>query len=112
MSDLVSMKLSKKDRDARMGEVASSSPDMPAYPWGLSVTLDDDVLEKLGLGLGDFTVGNSMTLIAKVDVTACSSNETKGQDARVSVSLQITDLCLEDSGSKATKAADALYGDT
>lgn len=107
---LVSMKLSKKDADAKM-EPSSVAMQGPAYPYGLSLTLDDDALEKLGLTMKDFTVGASMTLIAKVDVTAVSSSEYKGEDARQSISLQITALCLEDGGSKAASVATALYGD-
>jgi hypothetical protein len=110
MSELVSMKLSKKDAKA-MTE-PSTSMQRPAYPYGLSLSLDDEALKKLGVKVEDVEVGATMTLIAKVDVTAVSKNESEGQPARENVSLQITDLCLEDSGSKATKAAGALYGET
>ena len=107
MAKLVSMKVDKKDRDAKME--ATIATESPAYPYGLCLTLDDDALEKLGLEADDFAVGKSMTLVANVDVTSVSSYESKGTDARESVSLQITDLCLEDRGSKAADLADAMY---
>lgn len=109
MSELVSMKLSKKDTDAKM-EPSSLATEKPSYPWGLSLSLDSDVLKKLGLASDDFTAGSSMALIAKVDVTRVSSEEVEGQESRDSVSLQITALCLEDGASTASKAAGALYG--
>ena len=105
---LVSMKMSKADADAKM-EPSSLMTDRPMYPCGLNLNLDDDGLEKLGLTMDDFTVGKSMTLIATVDVTGCSMNERQGEDASTSISLQITDLCLEDGAAKATAAAATLY---
>lgn len=105
---LVSMKISKADREAKTKN-GSIATDAPAYPWGLGINLDDDALEKLGLDVADLKVGATMTLIAKVDVTSLSSNESKGSDAHSSVGLQITDLCLEDGATKAASAAGALY---
>ena len=105
---LVNMKLSKADADAKM-EPSSLMTDRPLFPYGLSLSLDDDGLDKLGLTMDDFTVGKSMTLIAQVDVTGCSMNERQGEDASTNISLQITDLCLEDGAGKATAAAATLY---
>ncbi len=82
--------------------------DAPRYPWGLSLTLDNEGLEKLGLD--DLPeVGATMTLTARVAVTACSMNQSEGGDERRSVSLQITDMAL-DAGKKKS-AESALYGD-
>lgn len=113
MAKLVSMKLSKKEANAMTGSEAAPSSlatDLPAYPWGLTVNLDTDALGKLGLTADDFTVGARLTLIAEVEVTACSRDEMKDQAPRDRVGLQITDLCLEDSASKAGDVADAIYG--
>lgn len=102
---LVSVKLTTAEqKDA----VEPSSADRPRYPWGLSISLDTDTLDKLGMKtLPD--VGEAYMLVARVDVTGVSSNESEGGKAR-SVSLQITDLCLEDA-TKKKSAADVLYGD-
>lgn len=101
---LVSMKMTKSER-AEKNTVSSDAPDRPIYPYGLEVRLDTDALEKLDLDeLPE--VGGEMTLLAKVKVTGASSSDTEYGKSR-SVSLQITDLCLED-GNKdlATKLYD------
>lgn len=110
MAKLVSMKLTKQEAN-RADTVGPSSmvTDTPAYPWGLTINLDTDALDKLGLTADDFTVGDSLTLIAEVEVTACSRDELKDQAPRDRVGLQITDCCLEE-GARAGDAADALYG--
>lgn len=108
MAKLVSMKLSKTDADAKMAP-SSMATDRPAYPWGLSVNLDDDCLEKLGIDIADLKVGGKMSLIAQVEVTSLSSNQSKGSAASQSVGLQITDMCLEDGASKAKAAVETLY---
>lgn len=110
---LVSLKIAKGDRDAKDAAPSSLMTDGPAYPWGLSITLDQDVLDKLDMSIDNFKVGATMALIAKVEVTACSSEERQGSDARQSVGLQITHVCIEEGAGKATSAAKAgaaLYG--
>lgn len=93
---LVSMKIDPKKREEKYAE--SALVDRPIYPWGLSINLDEDALEKLGLEELP-TVGKPLKLLALVDVTSVSSNESKGGESR-SVGLQITDLCLEPAGEK------------
>ena len=91
---LVSMKMTKADREKRKETCISESPDMPVYPWGLSITLDEEALAKLGIKELPKTE-TPLVLVANVDVTAVSSNDTIGGGERRSVSLQITDLALE-----------------
>jgi hypothetical protein len=101
---LVSMKLDPKKREEKYAE--SALVDRPLYPWGLSVTLDEEALDALGMTeLPE--VGKPMRLEALVDVTAVRSDETKGGASR-SVSLQITDLCLEKPAAK-TSTESKLY---
>lgn len=107
MSKLVSMKITAAEREKRM-EPSSVATDMPAYPWGLGVNLDNESLEKLEIDADDLKVGQTLTLIAKVEVTNLSSNESKGGGSNQSVGLQITEMCLETKGSAAA-AADTLY---
>lgn len=104
---LVNMKLTKADRDARTEPKAIAS-DEPAYPWGLSLTLDDKAIEKLGLKLPK--VGGSLLLEARVDVTAVSSNESTHGGKNRSITLQITEMCLEPAPAKKA-AATTLYGE-
>lgn len=104
MSKLVSMKISKAEMEKRM-EPSTIATERPMYPWGLGLNLDNDTLEKLGVD--DLPkVGEVYTVVAQVSVSSVSSNESEGGKNR-SVSLQITDMCLEDG--KAKNVADKLY---
>lgn len=105
MTKLVSMKMSKTERDER-NSPTSMAEEGPIYPYGLSLSLDGDALDKVGMSALP-EVGEEMLLHAKVKVTSVSSNEHE-HGKHKSVSLQITDLGLEDAGEK-TAAADALY---
>lgn len=79
--------------------------DGPKYPWGLSISLDDEVLKKLGIGTLP-QVGQRMHLAAVVEVSSTSQHENQeGTDK--CVSLQIIKLGLE--GERPDPAA-ALYG--
>lgn len=106
-SKLVSMKLDPEKRDKGYGPTAvTETSNRPIYPWGLAINLDEEALDKLGIELPK--VGSEMTLIARVDVTAVSSNESESGKSR-SASLQITEMCLESGGGDAGKAAAKLY---
>jgi hypothetical protein len=105
---LTSMKISKAEREARYSE-KSIATEGPMYPYGLSIQLDDESLEKLGIDVKDLAVGSTMVLVAKVEISSVSSNESTGGPARQSASLQITEMCLEGEGAKASDAAKALY---
>lgn len=92
--NLVSMKLTPAEAKAETDEgTALATPDdQPAYPYGLTICLDDEVLAKLGMtALPD--VGAPLTLMARVEVCSKSQYENqKGTDT--SLSLQITDMAL------------------
>ena len=104
MSKLTSMKLSESDRKKQMEP--SIAYEGPKYPYGLSISLSEEVISKLGLDSLP-KVGATRTLVATVDVTSVSSNEHEGGKQR-SISLQITEMCLEAEGD-AEDAAKALY---
>lgn len=104
---LVSMKISAAEAK-KMTEPSSLVEDRPRYPWGLQVNLDKDSLEKLGIGDELPGVGEKYLLVAMVDVTSVSSNQSEGGSNR-SVGLQITSMCLEDTDADTSKAASTLY---
>lgn len=99
---LVNMKSDPPDAKAEKAMMLGG--EAPMYPYGLSLSLDDEALEKLGVTtLPD--VGATMMIIAKVDITDVSSMESRESDGPIrSVRLQITDLCLEKENSKAASA--------
>jgi len=84
--------------------------DLPRYPYGLSIYLDDDTLKKLGIT--DLPkVGTSMPATITVTVTGTSQRATQsnkeGEQMRTCVDLQITDM---DITMPTKSAADVLYG--
>lgn len=91
---LVNMKMDREE-GRTLATSAPDAPDQPAYPYGLRLELDDDVLDKLGLGTLP-KVGTTKMLMAQVDVVSVSESESAegGPDKRLG--LQITDLSLED----------------
>lgn len=70
-------------------EITNPSP--PRYPWGLSISLCQDELDKLGLLDEELCVGDMLHLHCLAKVTSVSSNETEdGSHCRVE--LQITHM--------------------
>lgn len=100
---LVSMKLDPKAREEKYAE--SAIVDRPLYPWGLELRLDDEALEKLGLAKLP-PAGGTIMILARADVTGSNSRDEVDGAGKVktsqSLTLQITDLCLEDEKPKAS----------
>mgnify|MGYP003630541714 CR=1 FL=1 len=102
---MTNMKLSPDEAKDANACCVSDSEGGPAYPYGLSLNLTDEVLKKLGIKNAP-AVGEKMMLMATVEVTGTSQYENqKGKDTNVN--LQITDMELSGDGSS---AADRLYG--
>jgi len=98
---LISMKLDPKQPDEYA--MPASIDDAPAYPWGLCLDLDDEVLKKLGIPLPD--VANTFTLVASVEVTRTSATKNADGTADLRASLQITAMRLIDGNNSPDKAA-------
>lgn len=104
---LTSMKIDKAARDAAMRGPEALTSEGPAYPWGLTLNLDDEAIEKLGIKTLP-EAGETMMLVARVKVTGTNSEDVDGGKKRQSIRLQLTDMALEDGGEK-TNAAEKLY---
>jgi hypothetical protein len=91
--DMKNMMLSKSEAKDMMPTEAKM--DTPKYPYGLRLELNDETMKKLGLnGLPD--VGEVMMLCAKVVVERVSQNDTAEGGKRQDMSLQITEMMLEE----------------
>jgi hypothetical protein len=102
---LIDMKLTAKEAKAEVA-CCPSEDSGPAYPYGLSLNLDDEVLAKLGLTEMP-AVGAKMMLMAEVEVTGTS--QYSNQDGKEgNVNLQIT--AMELNPSDKPSAAERLYG--
>lgn len=75
----------------------------PKYPWGLTLCLNDDMLEKLGID--KMEVGTMVTVMARAKVTGYSERELQDETEKY-LDLQLTDLGI-DSGS--TMPTEAMY---
>lgn len=89
---LVSMKMSKKESKS---EFEPSLDDAPKFPFGLSIRLNNESMEKLNLGKMP-KVGSEMTLTAEVNVESTEESERAGGGSRRHMTLQITSMSLDD----------------
>lgn len=109
---LRSMKIDPKEREEKYS-TEPAKMDLPVYPYGLAVRLDEEALEKLALGTMP-DVGSSLLLVARVDVTSCSVHEHEQggkKHKHKSLELQITDMALkaDDDGVDEDALAGKLY---
>jgi hypothetical protein len=100
------MKASKSDKNKTPSpEVAGDSE----YPYGLSINLNSESIEALGLTtIPD--VGSCYMVIARAEVKSTSTSEYDGEGKQSNISLQITDMALEKE-SKKKPMAQRIYGD-
>lgn len=59
----------------------------PKYPWGLQLTFEDSVLEKLGKTAADFKIGEALDVPVTLRVTGLRATEREDGDMRQSVDL-------------------------
>jgi hypothetical protein len=104
---LVSMKRTAQEKKEEKTLLSTSEPD--EFPWGLSVTIEDDELTKLGFKESP-EVGVEMLLAAKVKVTSTSESKRDGSEEHRSISLQITDMGLTPAADRKS-TEDVLFGD-
>lgn len=99
---LVSMKSAVPSQD-ELDEV-----EKPEFPWGLSLNLDDAVMNRLGMKTLP-SVGQTMNIKAVAKVTSVSEHDNEDSGVRRTVSLQITDMEVPTKTTEDEKAT-ALFG--
>ena len=89
------MRRSKEEMKKEGKEVTVGSSDADLYPWGLSITLEDESLNKLKLNPRDCKVGDTITIqcIAEISNLSESAN-ARGKD-RKTIGLQITQMGIQ-----------------
>lgn len=102
---MVSTKMSDEEQKEQSGTVLA---DAPAYPYGLQISLNDDLLDKLGIKSLP-AIGAKMMIAGKVEVSSASGYKNGKGDTEQSLTLQITDLEIgeEDVAEEPSKK---LYG--
>ena len=101
---MVSMARTPAEKKEAAAEMAAPVADsMPDYPWGMSICLTNEELDKLELD-GDCSAGDVIHLVAFAKVTSVSMRDEGGkQDRRVE--LTITDLAVEDESTEPMEEA-------
>jgi hypothetical protein len=89
---LVDMKLSKKEAKEEVGLVKTTATEGPRYPYGLSLDLNDESMEKLGLSAKSFSVGEEIVIKAKGKVKRLSASQYENEEKNESMDIQITHL--------------------
>lgn len=98
--ELKSMKLSEEDQKEEMSQSPIKEGDGPEYPYGLRLRIDEDEIEKLGLGEDMPELKTKFRLSAIVEVCSASQNSSVYGDSKV-LELQITDMGLSEEGAEA-----------
>lgn len=97
-----------KEGAANAPEAVSEDNPQPKYPYGLTIYLSDETLEKLGMTTLP-AIGSTMTLTARVQVTGVNQNQSTDKDGVTrDVNLQITDMALGPD-TQTSSPADRMY---
>jgi len=92
------MKMDKKERMKDMPPPAGgeSKYDGPEYPYGLCISLENESLDKLGIDLADFNVGDHVMVKARCEVKGVSSEARADGEDRNRLELQIARMDFHD----------------
>lgn len=107
MSELISLKRSKKKQDETKNMPVSASGD--EYGWGTRLGLDDPEIKALGIDVSKLSVDDVLSISCKGKVVSISQSASKEQNSR-SVQIQITDMAINGTtaGKKSSKAFSAF----
>jgi len=101
---LVNMKLAaEKTKEYVEPTLVGGDTNVPAYPYGLCLRLENDQLDKLGLDIKNLVVSQGIKLLAQGEIKGVYTNEQQGQKAQQSVEIQITELVVKLENAKAGK---------
>lgn len=107
---LKSMLLTKADRKKSRLETKAIGDSGQQYPWGLSLTLDETSLKKLGVKASEFKPGDVVYLACKAKCTSTYASESE-KDENSSVSFQVMSMDLKTEADKVVEAFDKVFGD-
>lgn len=104
---MVDMRRSPAEKQADCAMPCSPSD----YPWGLSISLDDESLKKLKADFESIEIGETYHFFMMAKVTAKSRNENEGGEPRERIELQITHMAAEseDKENRAEMMSEKLY---
>ena len=97
---LKSMKLTPEQRSEEVDEMRDPKP--PVYPWGLTLQMEDETMQLLGIERME--IGTVVEMRALARVVSGSQYEREGEDGTAEkdecMSVQITDMDLTPAGTQ------------
>jgi hypothetical protein len=106
---MTSMMMTKAEAKTMLGDCCpSDASNAPKYPYGLSFSLDEGSMKKLGM-TELMAVGHKYTMIVKCEVTSTSQRQEQDGDTNMHMELQITDIEMGDDSKPKTDRADKMY---
>lgn len=106
--DLIDVKRTKADKDAE-AKRWEDSEQRDDYPWGLSISINEETCEKLGLSDKDFDAGEPVMVAAEGFISEDRVTLVNGKPRR-SMTIQFRKLAVDqDAGGESI--TDAMYGD-
>ena len=112
---MVDLKLTKADREKlnSLGPQPVRDNDGPEYPYGLSISIDTDLIKKLGIEAME--VGDTVMVHAMGKVVRKSVTEKGDSDKATSIEIQLQQMSIEteeDAGKKMRKdIANEVFAD-
>ena len=97
--------LALTDSEKMGSDVPCVQMDRPRYPYGLSLSFDQGVLDKLQLDIKDANVGDVIDLRAFATITSISQHDN-ADGAQGRVELQIEKIALENEATESTEESD------
>lgn len=82
----------------------------PKYPWGLELRLETNSLDKLGVDIGKFKVGQELPLEIMGRVTGISINEREDGERSACLTIVAAKIGLEPKKRSMEEQAENLYG--
>lgn len=106
MAELTDLKITKaeKKKQADAWEMDAVRDD---YPYGLSIHINEDTMDKLGLTDAEFDTGEPVKIIAEGFISEDRISVVNGKSRRC-MSIQFRKMALEQDGGESL--ATALYG--
>jgi hypothetical protein len=97
---MVNLAYTPKEIKEEKAEYSTIVNDVPKYPYGLSICLNEETLSKLGKTINDFQVNSTITIPCTLLVTGVSSRKNSSGAEEQEVSATITDMDIPDAQGK------------
>ena len=105
---MINLAYTSEELQEKKTDYESPVADLPKYPWGLTLNLDEMTIKKLGR---EFKTGEVVTFQAQAKVVGQHSREEADGDTKNSVELQLIAMDFGANEDKQEKLASSMYGE-